>query len=142
MARGLCARCKIRPQYVTEGGNASGYCWDCRRWHQKTLQRIKRQYPYAQELARQNGVCLICRERPEMFETFHYDHDHVTGEFRGLLCHQCNLGLGGFHDSISMLQNAIWYLEDSRRGLGRMLGDYRRLRVVVRGTSGKPRPGN
>ena len=38
------------------------------------------------------------------------DHCHQTGIFRGLLCFQCNAGLGLFGDSIASLQKAIVYL--------------------------------
>ena len=39
------------------------------------------------------------------------DHDHLTNEFRGLLCNGCNKGLGLFRDNIQSLNNAIKYLE-------------------------------
>ena len=41
------------------------------------------------------------------------DHDHKTGELRGLLCHQCNVGIGNFKDSIDRMLNAILYLSRS-----------------------------
>jgi recombination endonuclease VII len=61
----------------------------------------------AQELIdQQGGVCAICRERPPD----HVDHDHVTGEVRGMLCLPCNTGLGHFNDDTAVLQKAIEYL--------------------------------
>jgi hypothetical protein len=115
MAKGLCARCKEEPVYVTEGGSVSGYCLSCRREHSQVLYLIKKAHPYAEVLASQDGVCLLCREPPGEDETFHYDHDHETGQFRGLVCHLCNLGLGYFRDRIDLLERAIVYLEDSNR---------------------------
>ena len=41
------------------------------------------------------------------------DHDHKTGKLRGLLCHQCNVGIGNFKDDIYRMLNAILYLSRS-----------------------------
>lgn len=76
---------------------------------------IKQDHPYDDTLAAQDGVCLICREPPGPEETFHYDHNHETGEFRGLLCHLCNLGIGYFRDRVDLLESAVVYLEDPKR---------------------------
>jgi len=39
------------------------------------------------------------------------DHDHVTGQIRGLLCGPCNKGLGLLGDNLDSLWKAIHYLE-------------------------------
>lgn len=39
------------------------------------------------------------------------DHDHATGIVRALLCHPCNIGLGGFKDNPAHLRLATTYLE-------------------------------
>lgn len=57
-------------------------------------------------LAEQGGVCAICgRAAPE-----HVDHDHVSGGVRGILCFNCNGGLGHFRDDVEHLAKAISYL--------------------------------
>jgi hypothetical protein len=66
---------------------------------------------YNQMFEEQNGFCIICGvHQSEVNKTFCVDHDHETGEVRGLLCDQCNKGLGHFKDNQSFLQKAIDYL--------------------------------
>jgi len=40
----------------------------------------------------------------------HLDHNHENGQIRGVLCHGCNLGLGGFKDNPNLLLKAIRYV--------------------------------
>ena len=58
----------------------------------------------------QGGVCAICR-RPPTNRPLAVDHDHGTGKNRGLLCFNCNGGLGLFRDDIDILEAAILYLK-------------------------------
>lgn len=60
----------------------------------------------------QGGVCAIC-EKPDTSkkQKLHVDHNHATGHVRGLLCHNCNVGLGAFRDSEPSLLKAIDYLK-------------------------------
>jgi hypothetical protein len=44
---------------------------------------------YERLLAAQGGGCAIC-DHPPRTRRLHVDHDHKTGEVRGLLCHRCN----------------------------------------------------
>ena len=55
----------------------------------------------------QQGACKICQKK---FDQLVVDHDHDTGEVRGLLCNPCNTGIGLFFDNVSTLENAITYL--------------------------------
>jgi hypothetical protein len=67
--------------------------------------------------AAHNGVCEICgrgpRESVQAKKRLTIDHSHETGEFRGLICHDCNILLGMARDSIKTLLSAISYLERS-----------------------------
>jgi hypothetical protein len=69
---------------------------------------------YNELLTAQGSVCAICASKdPKGSGTrgrFHVDHDHATGVIRGLLCFECNIGLGKFRDQIDLLQSAISYL--------------------------------
>lgn len=63
-------------------------------------------------LAKQGGVCAICRQ-PESVERYEYlavDHDHASGEVRGLLCHNCNTGIGKLQEDVEFLEAAVRYL--------------------------------
>jgi Recombination endonuclease VII len=63
-----------------------------------------------QMLDRQMGVCAICLAAP----AGHVDHDHTSSEVRGMLCFNCNGGLGQFKDDPERLQRAIDYLKGAR----------------------------
>lgn len=53
-----------------------------------------------------SGLCQICKEKPGT----HIDHCHETNKVRGILCTQCNVGLGMFRDNPKFLQSAGNYL--------------------------------
>lgn len=61
-------------------------------------------------IERQQNQCLICKT---LLTRPHIDHDHQTGEIRGVLCSSCNTGLGMFSDNAEFLQSAIEYLSRS-----------------------------
>jgi len=70
-------------------------------WYQKTFEA-------------QCGKCAICGRNNSgrsNSKRFCVDHNHATGEVRGLLCHPCNSGIGKLKDDISLLQSAIHYLQ-------------------------------
>lgn len=60
-------------------------------------------------LAEQEGKCGICRS-PDSPRGWCVDHCHSTGAVRGILCHDCNTGIGFFKDDVTRLQSAIDYL--------------------------------
>ncbi len=71
---------------------------------------------YQEKLVSQHGVCAICG-KPET-STFNgklrnlsIDHNHITKKPRGLLCNDCNVMLGWAHEDVSILLNAVKYLE-------------------------------
>lgn len=61
-------------------------------------------------LEAQGGVCAIC---PKQMSKPCVDHDHATGQVRGLLCHGCNTMLGLAGDDPERLNAAIAYLVSS-----------------------------
>jgi hypothetical protein len=64
-------------------------------------------------LADQGGCCAVCGEPGQTWaeRNLHVDHDHNTGEVRGLLCGRCNVGLGFFKDNAELLNKALDYLK-------------------------------
>lgn len=63
---------------------------------------------YQELQEKQHGKCAICGK--EANDNLRADHNHQTGKMRGLLCDNCNWGLGNFKDNTVYLQNAIDYL--------------------------------
>lgn len=61
----------------------------------------------------QGGACVICRtkEAGGFGRWLKVDHCHKTGRIRGLLCHNCNTGLGHFKENLSFFEAAIAYLK-------------------------------
>ena len=65
---------------------------------------------YIQLKTNQNHKCAICNRKKFSKRDLSVDHDHSTGQIRGLICYKCNLMLGNAEEQIETLQNAIVYL--------------------------------
>jgi hypothetical protein len=63
---------------------------------------------YNAMLTAQGGKCIICNEH--YGDELRVDHNHATGEIRGLLCSNCNSALGLFKEDPIRMQNAIGYV--------------------------------
>jgi hypothetical protein len=63
----------------------------------------------------QGGLCPICGHilsfEEKGLESPCLDHDHLTGEVRGIIHSRCNLALGFLKDDVEALKRAIFYLE-------------------------------
>jgi RNA polymerase-binding transcription factor DksA len=73
-------------------------------------------------LEKQNGVCKICgipisiqSSTGKGSGNLKLDHNHETGKVRGILCNNCNIGLGSFNDSVRKLESAILYLKENKQ---------------------------
>ena len=78
-------------------------------WPGSTTEQAKANYDklYSQ----QNGCCAICsKHQSELKQALAVDHNHETGEVRGLLCRPCKTGIGLLRESKQILNNAINYL--------------------------------
>lgn len=85
---------------------------DLRRAYGVSYEDVCRMY------SEQEGRCKICEivmtsvdpSIKRSLLTPHVDHDHESGKVRGLLCGQCNVGLGNFKEDATVLSKAITYL--------------------------------
>jgi hypothetical protein len=129
----VCGKFKTPDQFNRDASRTSGFssqCKECSTLYHKNrdlAKKIKAQIirkntnlkyhygvtldSYGEMLASQNGLCAICGRSPELFNrAFAVDHDHATNIVRGILCPDCNRGLGGFHDDPDLLRKAADYL--------------------------------
>ena len=88
----------------------------CAASHRKSL--LKRRYgitleQYDQMLNEQNGVCAICGGVNKGGWRLAVDHDHNTGEIRGLLCQNCNRRVGDLENNPVLFRSIINYLSCS-----------------------------
>ena len=104
-----------------EGRNAYGRAHRAAHPEHYRAKELKRDFDlsvqeYAALLLAQDGVCAVCR-KPETATRYGklkhlaVDHNHGTGEVRGLLCAECNTGLGKFGDDPALLRGAADYLD-------------------------------
>lgn len=90
-------------------------------WRAVKKYQLKSQYGMTVEEYDQRAKvgCVICgRTTPigriskhSSEHWLHVDHDHTSGRVRGLLCTNCNRGLGFFADDPELLRRAVSYLE-------------------------------
>jgi hypothetical protein len=126
--------CGTYSGYIIHGKNKEKACDPCRlaanKYRREKLakdnadlgynpRRFKRhgidKETYDKLISKYDGKCWVCNEE----EAVHIDHNHncCTGSYscgkciRGILCSQCNTGLGLFKDSLDRLEKAIKYLK-------------------------------
>lgn len=105
----FCERACKDKQRVVEGRAAASsrkHYFSSR--YQTTLEKVN-------EMA-EDG-CQICgtTDWPGRHARPHVDHDHAQGHVRGILCSECNIGLGKFKDNPELLLAAIQYLKRTQR---------------------------
>lgn len=130
MSEKPCYNCKeIKPltdfhKHHNRKDGRRGICKPCRSIRNyesnKDVQRnnlLKKNYglslkDYNDMLVNQNYKCAICkRPNTDFSKQLAVDHCHTTGKVRGLLCMNCNNGLGKFMDNEELLLEAIRYLK-------------------------------
>jgi hypothetical protein len=122
--RSVCMTCNAEQARKWRASNPNKYR-DQKANHDKTKvgriavrrRRLRKMFPekcsrFHQELAikaYETEKCEICE--CDLNGSGHVDHCHKTGEFRGILCTNCNNGLGRFKDSPELLSKAAKYLK-------------------------------
>ncbi len=124
----MCRRCEV---VVVEQDSRPPWQWlfcpQClaelsREWEQQTSaktheSRLRQKYGLELEdhgaiFRAQGGACAICECTDRKLVV---DHDHKTGEVRGLLCSQCNSAIGLLRDDAEVIVAAAMYVRGSRR---------------------------
>lgn len=94
-------------KHKTTKDNLSTYCKDCILQQCRNSHYKKRYGISAQEADCLKKECELCGAT----ENLHIDHNHKTNKVRGVLCTNCNRGIGHLKDSPTLLLKAIAYLE-------------------------------
>ena len=128
----ICPNCSIEKS-LDEYWKGQSSCIACMKWKQKNYwnsrtpkkrleQHLKYKYGVTPEVftnawEEQQGKCVICDEKlPDLmvYESrrrgYAIDHNHATGEFRGILCNSCNSLLGMAKEKAEVLDKAAHYL--------------------------------
>jgi hypothetical protein len=94
--------------------NAGNREWNRLNKDRVFARRLLREYgitvvEYNAILEAQGGRCKICGNVDKLC----IDHNHATNRVRGILCDDCNVGLGRFHDNPMLLRRAALYEESA-----------------------------
>ena len=104
-----CVKCKQEPTTSDET-----LCRTCNWGEEERIASLERKYGLPRGWYGQQGdQCSICK-RSGMKMVI--DHNHQTGEVRGLLCHACNVGIGNLGDDVDRVRSALEYLIKSGTG--------------------------
>lgn len=127
-----CFRCKqIKPVSEFYRSNTRYYQRECKicnkerkyAWHHTDSGKIssantklKRRYgitleEYEKMLESVGGRCEICgASNSDHGHRLGVDHNHATGEIRGILCKSCNVAISRFKDDASIMRRASEYI--------------------------------
>lgn len=113
-----CTKCKESkpataeyfPLHNKKRNGLDSWCRSCRAAYRSDINRGKFRSVISdealKELKASTNECVICGANEKLV----VDHDHKTGEIRGMLCNHCNRGLGHFRDDPMLLEFAAQYL--------------------------------
>ena len=111
----LCGQCS---QTFLARDARSKFCLECKAIRDKAYKRnnaLKSNFgidadDWKMMFSLQGNACAICKRPGGGKAYMAVDHDHQTNRIRGILCRDCNMGLGNFKDSQEFLEIAARYL--------------------------------
>lgn len=125
-----CSKCAIEKpleDFKFNSKGIPGWCYECTRVYTRDYQRenrtpeiererrLKAVYNLTAEeftymVIAQGGKCGVCKKQND---NLYVDHNHITGQVRGLLCQKCNSGIGFLGDTVEGLSAALDYLNNT-----------------------------
>jgi len=114
----ICKYCGLLEEHYVK----SGQCRKCRVAYDRET-NLKRRYGMSSKnlytiIQKQGGKCKLCNRGLDALRAT-IDHCHTSGYVRGVICNECNVGLGHFNDSVVRLLQAIRYLILARLSSGK-----------------------
>lgn len=98
---------RARGYYKRNGGRkpvSAAYCQDWLLKHRYGITAKQRE----EMCVAQKGLCAICKTTPRRLVV---DHCHTTKKVRGLLCDECNRGIGALKEDPLIFAAALAYLD-------------------------------
>jgi hypothetical protein len=105
-AHWVCRKCdnaNAKARYKADGGKK-------KHWGMRLYRYGITKEEFFTMVDKQFGICKICCEKLPHYRKVCIDHDHGTGEVRGLLCHRCNVLIGQIENNKHLLGNVVDYI--------------------------------
>ncbi len=106
--KGICKLCAAKKQAKFRVADPEKYRAVLRKCARKRLYGDAGIKHFDEQRQKQNGKCAICHQ---VMKKACSDHCHESGQWRGVLCDNCNRGLGLLKDDVEVLESAIAYLK-------------------------------
>jgi hypothetical protein len=116
----VCQTEKPIEEFYRDKNRKGGREYRCKSCH-ADRDRLVDKETYEAMLLLSGGTCYICGGVNQSGRFLAVDHDHETGEVRGLLCDGCNRGIGFLGDDPERLRRAAAYLSVKKNESGRAL---------------------